>query len=340
MSPEELRQVAIRYEQITKEHRKPPELPNREVDICGHLHAEVSELFNVLRKKKGQHEGMSYEEGILDELADILCIWSCAVNLLAPATDVGAIVENAAHIFQQVAIKKCNKHIAVENPRDLAGLVSVARQYEEATKEHHQVDKDRAPDTDVDVCSHLHNETSDLFNLLRRRTTNDGSPYSNAVADALADILCLWFLNAVTAAPDLNLDNILTTCSSILGRVARQRGGKEDVLVERSPYVSLPQNYSPGRQPGADVRRLHAQPDRGPYVLLTRFAPGTEYKSFRLRGDVEYFVVEGTLRLGKTDYPSGSFIKLLSGEWVEPSSETGCVTFCRYECRAFRADKD
>jgi NTP pyrophosphatase (non-canonical NTP hydrolase) len=108
MKLQELIKIAKMYEDALHEHtkidHKAPAHTN--VDICSHLHAEVSELFNVIRRKKAEHEGMTYEEGILDELQDILCIWALAVNLLAPDADIDKIIENSTQLFRSVAKKK------------------------------------------------------------------------------------------------------------------------------------------------------------------------------------------------------------------------------------------
>jgi len=107
MELKQLLETARRYEIATNEHRHPQcyNVPHREVDICGHLHAEVTELFNVLRRRKADHEGMSFQEGVVDELSDILCIWCCAVNLLAPEA-LDEILTKADGIFVRVARKK------------------------------------------------------------------------------------------------------------------------------------------------------------------------------------------------------------------------------------------
>ena len=108
MKLEELITVAKRYEDALHEHtvinHSAP--AHTSIDICSHLHAEVSELFNVLRRKKAEHEGMTYEEGIIDELQDILCIWALAVNLLVPDADVNRMIENCTKLFRTVALKK------------------------------------------------------------------------------------------------------------------------------------------------------------------------------------------------------------------------------------------
>jgi NTP pyrophosphatase (non-canonical NTP hydrolase) len=108
MNLQKLIQIAKSYEDALQEHTiiDHDAIPHTHVDICSHLHAEVTELFNVIRKKKAEHEGMTYEEGIIDELQDILCIWSLAVNLLAPKADTDAMIRNCAEMFKIVAKKK------------------------------------------------------------------------------------------------------------------------------------------------------------------------------------------------------------------------------------------
>lgn len=56
---------------------------------------------------------MTYEDGIIHELQDILCIWSLAVNLWAPNADVNRMIENSADMFRVVAKKK--KGIDIES---------------------------------------------------------------------------------------------------------------------------------------------------------------------------------------------------------------------------------
>lgn len=108
MDLQDLIVVAKKYEDALQEHKIVDHnaQAHTDVDICSHLHAEVSELFNVIRRKKAEHEGMSYEDGIIDELQDILCIWSLAVNLLAPNADVDKMIQNSADMFKIVAKKK------------------------------------------------------------------------------------------------------------------------------------------------------------------------------------------------------------------------------------------
>lgn len=107
MKLQALIKIAKNYEDALHEHTRYDQSdPPTNVDICAHLHAEVSELFNVIRRKKAEHEGMSYEEGVLDELQDILCVWSLAVNLLVPNADVDKMIQNSAEMFRVVAKKK------------------------------------------------------------------------------------------------------------------------------------------------------------------------------------------------------------------------------------------
>jgi NTP pyrophosphatase (non-canonical NTP hydrolase) len=108
MNLQKLIQIAKSYEDALQEHNVIDHAapPNTHVDICAHLHAEVSELFYVLRKKQSEHEELTYEEGIIDELQDILCLWALAVNLLAPNADTDTMIRNCADMFKVVAKKK------------------------------------------------------------------------------------------------------------------------------------------------------------------------------------------------------------------------------------------
>lgn len=124
MKLQDLIAVAKKYEDALQEHKKiDHNAPvHTDVDICSHLHAEVSELFNVLRRKKAEHDGMSYEDGIIDELQDILCIWSLAVNLLAPNADIDKMIQNSADMFKVVAKKK--KGVDIGTATSLSKMIS------------------------------------------------------------------------------------------------------------------------------------------------------------------------------------------------------------------------
>lgn len=125
MKLQELITIAKRYEDALHEHTEiDHNAPaHTSVDICSHLHAEVSELFNVLRRKKAEHEELTYEEGIIDELQDILCIWALAVNLLVPNADVDGMIENCTKLFRAVALKKKGMDIGkTTQPKDVLSL--------------------------------------------------------------------------------------------------------------------------------------------------------------------------------------------------------------------------
>jgi len=114
MTIDSLLEMAGRYEAATKQHRtlETYAQANREVDVCGHLHTQVSQLFNVVRRRKPEHKGMSIEESILDELADILCLWCCAIRVLAPGASVQEIIERAGRVFVDQAREKSGKEIS------------------------------------------------------------------------------------------------------------------------------------------------------------------------------------------------------------------------------------
>ncbi|MBC8459440.1 MAG: hypothetical protein H8D67_15735 [Deltaproteobacteria bacterium] len=110
MELNELYQIAKQYEKLGQEHTNIDysQQMHKDIDICAHLHHEVSELWDAIRKQKPK-------EDIIDELCDILGVWMVAVykveEHLGESIDVNELVRFTADIVRGVAKRKFNVEI-------------------------------------------------------------------------------------------------------------------------------------------------------------------------------------------------------------------------------------
>ena len=105
----ELEGLVTQYLAASSEYGKPVDLaapPNTGVDICAHLHHEVSEPWDVLRGREDgrlKERGYTREEGAVERLGSILAVWLGARELIVPEMTVDEICRAAAEVIRRSA---------------------------------------------------------------------------------------------------------------------------------------------------------------------------------------------------------------------------------------------
>ena len=78
--------------------------------------------------------------------------------------------------------------------------------------------------------------------------------------------------------------------------------------------------------PGASIKLLSLERERGYAVLLGKLEPGTRYPAHQNAGPEDFFILTGDLHIGVTRLDGGDFHHADAGSWHEENwSEKGCT---------------
>lgn len=78
--------------------------------------------------------------------------------------------------------------------------------------------------------------------------------------------------------------------------------------------------------PGASLKLLSLERERGYAVLLGKLEPGTRYPAHMNVGPEDFFILSGDLHIGATRLDGGDFHHADAGSWHEENwSENGCT---------------
>lgn len=78
--------------------------------------------------------------------------------------------------------------------------------------------------------------------------------------------------------------------------------------------------------PGASIKLLSLERERGYAVLLGKLEPGTRYPAHLNAGPEDFFILTGDLHIGATRLAGGDFHHAEGGSWHEENySEAGCT---------------
>jgi len=229
---------------------------------------------------------------------------------------------------------------------NLDKLITMAKKYEDALHEHTEINHSAPANTNVDICSHLHGEVSELFNVIRRKKAeHDGMTYEEGILDELQDILCIWALAVNLLAPNANIDKMIDNCTNLFKVVALKKKGVDIGAISPSEETviakvdELPWEKSEHEVEGLNFKWLYKNEQNG---LVTWFNLGKEevaYPPFILNGYAHYFVIDGILSMVGKEHPKGTFIHCDDGTIIDPiAKQSPCVVLCIYEKNTYWKD--
>jgi len=73
------------------------------------------------------------------------------------------------------------------------------------------------------------------------------------------------------------------------------------------------------------------QGHHGVLSCLTKFGPNTDYPIFKLLGIIEFFILDGSIRINGILCESGDYIRIESGEVKMRAGEDGCEILCLFK---------
>lgn len=213
---------ALIYEDLGKEHFpiRNLELYDKRCDISAHLHCEIVELWLAVIQNQSV-------EQIVDELADILCIWNLAVVLYQKSKDKNVELKRMSD--EALQIIKTDKYL---------NLVPDARKNWKLRKNDFSDDLVSSIDqsisknkikcifnmgsgNEIDIFSLYHKVVNDFWNSIRKNKELD-EIYSNLVI-----IFAVWILSvrvlSLHMKYDISYENIIEIASDIFTAVANKK---------------------------------------------------------------------------------------------------------------------
>lgn len=231
----------------------------------------------------------------------------------------------------------------------LQELITVAKRYEDALHEHTEIDHNAPVHTSVDICSHLHAEVSELFNVIRRKQAeHEGMTYEKGIIDELQDILCIWALAVNLLVPDANIDRMIENCAKLFKVVALKKKGTDiEESIQPKEVLSLKVDDLPWK-PSSSIKEgvamfkyLYKDEQKGMVTWFRFEKEGIPYTPFILNGSADYFVMEGALYMAGKKHPAGTFIHCDDGTIIDPvAMEVPCVVLCVYEKSDYIKDEN
>lgn len=212
------------YEHHGKEHL-PIEIEKKYSgnDICSHLHCEIVELWLAVKLNQSI-------EQIIDELADILCIWNLAIVLYEDSSKeviyFEKIVDNAIEQIKSGEI--LNLHADPKKDWKLGNngnaLFDSLVEHTDAFLRDQKIEiaYNFGQGIEVDIFGLLHNSVNNLWNAIRKNEQG----YSQ-ILNEITQIFATWIVAIRLISKYLNRDisivNIIEISESIFKKVAKKK---------------------------------------------------------------------------------------------------------------------